>query len=622
MIDRGKNENTIRRSVVRDIKKRTGSIRYRLFLTYAIIILLVSIIYAVTFYLYESRAFTSRSLASVHELSLSLSNKLDLEIQKMDNVTLSVAYSNLIKERLVRIAQSGDHRHYTIDQISDIKELSEIMVAAIGPSQAVRNLRIYDLEGNRISSGALTKYGKEDVTQMPWYDTVMSRSGGVLIGLPELDDELAHSFVYFKDKYFISLYRTFFDHLGKVQGIIQAQQDAEVVFSSLIELERENGGDKRYYVLNDAGEQLYPYKNKDHLGEYYFNKFKHAESMSFYVDSPTHRGKELVSYHVSQETGWILAVVTSRVALIESLTQYTMKVIITTLVILFLALIFSYYAARRITRPIAALHSAIKKMDIGGLAKPNQSIKSDINEIEALQIAFDNMNLKLQHSVEKLLFSQTQEIKAKMFALTSQMNPHFLYNTITTISIMAEEGMSAEITRLCHKLSSMLRYISSETSNEVSLGAEIEYTTTYLECMKIRYPEDLIYTIEISEELMDIPIPKLLIQPLVENCMKHGIHVQSPWRIKIEGKVSDDRWLITVSDNGPGMSDKKRKQLFEKIDEWERSNRFPGLSVEGMGLINIYFRLKLTYNEHMIFHIDERANGFTITIGGRISNGS
>jgi two-component system sensor histidine kinase YesM len=603
--------------------KRNGSIRYRLFLTYAAISILISTIYAGAFYLYESQAFTSRSLAGVNELSISLSNKLDLEIQKMDNVTLSVAYSNLIKDRLVRIARDNDQedRSYTIDQVSDIKELSEIMVAAIGPSQSVRNLTIYDLEGNRISSGALTKYGKKDVTQMPWYETVINKEGGSVIGLPEKDEELAHSFVYFRDKYFISLYRTYFGDFGKIQGIIQAQQDAEVVFSSLIELEKEAESDKWYYVINDEGEQLYPYKNKDTSGDYYYNQYMNADSLSFYVDNPTHQGKELVSYYVSKETGWILAVVTSRDALIESLKQYMMKVIITTFVLLVLLLVFSYYAAQTITKPIARLHSAIKKMDINGYMHPDQYIKSDINEIEALQLAFNSMNAKLQHSVETLLFSQSQEIRATMAALSSQMNPHFLFNTITTISIMAEEGMSGEITRLCQKLSSMLRYISSEASNEVSLGAEIAYTSTYLECMKIRYPEDLLYLIEIEDELLNIPIPKLLIQPLVENCMKHGIHVQSPWRIRISGKVFEDQWTITVSDNGPGMSGDKRKELFEKINELDKSNKFPGLNVEGMGLINIYFRLKLTYNELMIFHIDESSSGFVITIGGRVSNG-
>lgn len=594
-----------------------------LFMTYAFIIILVSIIFVGTFYLYESRAFTSRSLAGVNELSLSLSNKLDLEIQKMDNVTLSVAYSNLIKDRLIKISSNENHGDgsYTIDQISDIKELSELMVAAIGPFQSVRNLMIYDLKGYRISSGALTKYDNQDVTQMPWYDSVMKRERGSVIGLPEKDDELANSFVYFRDKYFISLYRVYFGDFGRIQGIIRAQQDAEMVFSSLIALDRETESDKRYYVINDEGEQLYPYKNNDKLGKYYFDQFVNADSHSFYVESPKHQEKELVSYHVSQETGWILAVVTSREALIDSLKQYTMKVIITTFTVLILSLVFSYYAAQRITKPIARLHSAIKKMDINGYMKPEKSMKSGINEIEALHLAFNSMNFKLQHSVEKLLFSQSQEIRATMAALSSQMNPHFLFNTITLISIMAEEGMSEEITRLCHKLSSMLRYISSEASNEVSLGAEIEYTSTYLECMKIRYPEDLLYAIEIEDELLNIAIPKLLIQPLVENCMKHGIHVPSPWRINISGKVFDDRWIITVSDNGPGMSENKRKELFEKINNLDKSNKFPGLSVEGMGLINIYFRLKLIYNDQMIFHIDESSTGFVITIGGRVSNG-
>jgi two-component system sensor histidine kinase YesM len=183
---------------------------------------------------------------------------------------------------------------------------------------------------------------------------------------------------------------------------------------------------------------------------------------------------------------------------------------------------------------------------------------------------------------------------------------------------MAEENMSREITMLCQKLSRMLRYISSEESSEVSLGAEIEYTAAYLECMKIRYPDDLNVAIEIDEELLQIPVPKLIVQPLVENCIKHGIHVPSPWFIRIDGKVADNRWMITVSDNGPGMPKDKRQALFDKIKELNETNKFPGLNVEGMGLLNIYFRLNLIYGDRMIFDIEEQPHGFAITIGGPI----
>jgi len=598
---------------------RRRTMRFRLFVTYAIMILLVSAIYAVGFYIYESREFTTRSLASIEELSLGLSNKLDLEIQKMDNVTLSVAYSSLIKDILLRIAnRHGDGSTYTMEQISEIKALNEIMVAAIGPTQAVRELTIYDLEGNRISSGALVKYGKDDVTKRPWFDTVIGKGGGSFIGPPEKDAELAKSFVFFKDKFFISLFRAYYGDYGKLQGIIQAQQDADIMFSSLIALEKESGSDKRYYVFNAEGDLFYPYDGDSGEGAYYYNQFMRTGKSSLYVDRYAGPGKELVSFHVSGQTGWILAVAASRQELIDSLNQFTLRLALATVAVLLLALIYSYYAARRITKPIARLHSAIKKMDINEGVRRNQPVNSGIYEIEELQLAFNRMNAKLQHSVEKLLFAQTQEIRATMAALSSQMNPHFLFNTITTISVMAEENMSREITLLCQKLSRMLRYISSEESGEVSLGAEIEYTAAYLECMKIRYPDDLHYTIEIDDELLQIPVPKLIVQPLVENCIKHGIHVQSPWFIRIAGKVTDDRWTITVSDNGPGMPKDKRQALLDKIEELNETNKFPGLNVEGMGLLNIYFRLKLTYGDRMIFEIGEPPHGFVITIGGPI----
>ncbi|WP_407270890.1 sensor histidine kinase [Radiobacillus sp. PE A8.2] len=595
---------------------KKGSFQFQLYLTYVAIIILVFVIFGSVYYFNESREFTTRTYEAIKELSLSLTNEMDLEIQKMDNVTLSVAYSNLIKDSLLRIADTEDEQSYTRDQISDIRELSEIMVAAIGPAQSVKTLTIYDLEGNRISTGSLMKYTREDVTEKPWYDNVIQSEGSRYIGLPKKDEELADSFSFFKNKYFISLYRTYYGDFNNVQGVVQAQQDAGVVFSSLLALEKEKESNRRYYVLNHEGVQLYPYDSDDRNGGYYYDEFTNSEGKPLYLDSPVQQGKELVSYHVSQETGWMLVAVTSRAKLINSIFQYTMRMIITAFVILVLTLIFTFFGARRITNPIKRLHSSVQKMEINGGYKPDQYVDSGINEIDELQSAFHDMHAKLQHSVDKLLFSQSQEIRATMVALSSQMNPHFLFNTITTISIMAEEGMSEEITRLCQKLSTMLRYISSDQSNGVSMSAEIEYTKNYLECMKIRYPDDLRYTINIEDELFDIPVPKLLIQPLVENCMKHGIHGMSPWCISITGKVYRNQWSVTVSDNGPGMSSAEKSKLYKKIKELEKSGKYSSLSVEGMGLLNIYFRLKLTYQDKMIFHIHDNARGFVITVGG------
>jgi two-component system sensor histidine kinase YesM len=104
--------------------------------------------------------------------------------------------------------------------------------------------------------------------------------------------------------------------------------------------------------------------------------------------------------------------------------------------------------------------------------------------------------------------------------------------------------------------------------------------------------------------------------------MKHAIHVEAPWNILVRGYLTNGEWRINVTDNGPGMPEDKRGLLMDKIDELEATGRFPGLSIEGMGLLNIYFRLKFTYGERMVFAIDAKNEGFSITIGGPLSDKS
>lgn len=118
--------------------------------------------------------------------------------------------------------------------------------------------------------------------------------------------------------------------------------------------------------------------------------------------------------------------------------------------ILLIALLFSFIAAKRFTVPIANLRTAIKKMNWETISAGEvMSLDSGLNEIEELNVAFQRMNHKIKNSIDELLLSQSQEIKSKIHELQSQMNPHFLYNTLTTISVMAEADMNKEIVELC-----------------------------------------------------------------------------------------------------------------------------------------------------------------------------
>ena len=140
----------------------------------------------------------------------------------------------------------------------------------------------------------------------------------------------------------------------------------------------------------------------------------------------------------------------------------------------------------------------------------------------------------------------------------------------------------------------------------------------YLECMKMRYGDDLKYEIDIPEEMMNIKIPKLCLQLIAENSIKFATKsVKPPWRIKISGKITGIYWEISVRDNGAGFSEDDIKEINEKTEYINETEMLPDLEINGMGLMNIYIRFKTLYRGKHIFKISNATDGGAIvTIGG------
>ena len=119
-------------------------------------------------------------------------------------------------------------------------------------------------------------------------------------------------------------------------------------------------------------------------------------------------------------------------------------------------------------------------------------------------------------------------------ALQSQINPHFYYNSLASVIVLAENDQPDEVIRMCRNLTKIMRYITN-TNETVTVRDEIDYINQYLDCMKVRYQSSLNYIINVDPEVMTEKIPRLLIQPLVENAIKYGIDSEPPWGIAIHG---------------------------------------------------------------------------------------
>ena len=208
-----------------------------------------------------------------------------------------------------------------------------------------------------------------------------------------------------------------------------------------------------------------------------------------------------------------------------------------------------------------------------------------------------------------------------MLALQSQMNPHFLYNSLASVAEMAREGLTDQVERMTINISQILRYISSNRDQVTSLEEELELCDMYLDCMKLRFGDNLEYRFDVEDTMLDYKIPKLCVQLLIENAIKSVTTQAPPWKIIVTGYSEvvdgDARWYVRVEDNGPGFDPEVDKHLRSQMDDIIRTRTLPSLKIEGMGILNIFIRFYLLDGITFIFDFGNCPDGGAFIMVGR-----
>jgi len=260
-------------------------------------------------------------------------------------------------------------------------------------------------------------------------------------------------------------------------------------------------------------------------------------------------------------------------------------VTVVTMIVLFLLIVtYSMSVSRRITSPVIALTEKAKqfgKRDFSR-AKP---VETNITELEILDDSFNEMTDHISALMEKQIENERSLHQAELELLQAQINPHFLYNTLDSIAILAESDREEDVIDMITSLSTFFRNSLSEGEDIHTLRAETAQAVSYLEIQQIRYSDILSYSIDISEEIQDCLIPKLILQPLIENALYHGIkNRRGRGLISITGGRENNRILLRVRDNGIGMDSEQLEQLQNGIYQQKQGS---------FGLWNVHQRIRL-----------------------------
>ncbi|MBP1992193.1 sensor histidine kinase [Paenibacillus eucommiae] len=340
-----------------------------------------------------------------------------------------------------------------------------------------------------------------------------------------------------------------------------------------------------------------------------------------------HGNTESLIFQRSQKTDYTIAYAVSENKLFASLLIFRNVTFAAVFLLISLSILVFYILSKTLTYPITKLRKVIDSVDLDDKKiKINNEFKMD--EIELLNRSFRTMNERLQNSLEEIVQFRTMELQSQFEVLQAQINPHFLFNMLGVIAIFSEEEGGTKAADVCHKLASFLRYTVIQTNPITTLEQEMSFARDYLELMQTRYRHRLQFELVLPEEMKRISIPKLTLQPLVENSINHGFqHMDRGLVITIRGIVEGDRWYITILDNGSGIDPEQLKSLHEKMEMYERPiHVFPKkeqLTLGGMGIISTYARLKLYFKNRIAFRIGNNADyGTCISISGWIPDES
>ena len=239
---------------------------------------------------------------------------------------------------------------------------------------------------------------------------------------------------------------------------------------------------------------------------------------------------------------------------------------------------------------------------------------ADLNDVEvAISPEFERMARHMNKIVTATRTLDMSKRQAQYRALQNQINPHFLYNTLDSIIWMAEGKKNEEVVLMTASLARLLRLSISNEDEVVPIANEVEYARGYLTIQKMRYKDKLEFQIEVDSSILYIPLIKLVLQPIIENAIYHGLkYKESKGLLIVKGFMKDGNAVLQVIDDGVGMDEETLAHIYDKHKVNYHSN--------GVGVYNVQKRLKLYYGEdYGITYTSELGKGTTatITIPGR-----
>lgn len=475
------------------------------------------------------------------------------------------------------------------DMARELRDALDLLYAK--DREVLVSLAVFDGSGSLVSATPLSEL-KNSVTpsRESWFTTAMERIENLHFSTPHVqnlfdDPDSRYHWV-------VSLSR----HVELSRGGVMQSGVllVDMSFSGIEQICKEvslSNGQGYLYLIDGSGEIIYhPRQQLIYAGLQEENNLTAAA----YSDG-THRERfqsqrRQVTVKTVGYTGWKLVGVVPVETLRDNYSQLLLFAMFVVIFSIFLLVFVNLRLSEWITAPMKKLELAVRELEKGA-----ESMDFDVDgpyEVEHLSRSVQSMVSTMRHLMEDILRQEEEKRRSELDVLQSQINPHFLYNTLDSVVWMTENGRTQEAVAMLTALARFFRISLSKGSSIIPIGDELEHARNYLDIQKMRYKNKFSADISVEQGVERLYTVKLIIQPILENAIYHGMeYADGDGEIHIRAFREGENMVIEVEDNGPGMPEQVVEQLLK-----------PGISVSaarpggtGIGLRNVHQRIQLTF---------------------------
>ncbi|MFC3803892.1 sensor histidine kinase [Cohnella sp. GCM10012308] len=589
------------------------TIQTRLFLSFTLLCSILVACSSYLFYTQTSKDLMERGEEMNRQQLFRYQEALDHLIEDLDRISAQVIYSSDIKNYLL---EQSEEDTSTYQSFTKRKKYEDLLASLNGPWFIATQISLIKLDGFFLTYGQNMNTVSDLKGQMKgaaWIKDALALDGEKLLVPPHRSEwQDNHPFHF-------SLVRSFRFPPSQPPAVVEVQQTYDLLEETM-ETGRNADSKARVFVINDRGSLFYP-AGTDGAEKPVIP----AGSGSIEEVKRTDDGEaDIWSRLRSDYSGLTVVIQQPKTEFMQPIAHLRRITWILALLGELVSLAIAYVLSANISSPIRYLQKRLEKLNIDNVNTfPVKKLKST-KEIAILYSTFEDMKERLNHSLNEMIQAQKRENLAHLQAMYAQMNPHFLFNTLTSMASYADESGFPEYARISQQLSGMLRYSTNALSDSVTLKQEMQYTVQYMALMQFRYEGQFSYEVRVEPALEEEPVPKFLLQPLAENAFSHGFQQsRPPWIITIGVTLAGDgsALAIRIEDNGSGFTEEAYAETTALIGELNEGKirQLEMLSAQGLGhlgIVNTLTRCRLFWNERVRFELENRAQGaaFIITV--------